>query len=574
MTTKTLFESFYLVPDFQREYVWKKKQVTQLLRDVYGAFTAGEDENYFLGSVVVYKDSASTELSSLFVVDGQQRLATMYLLFCAMRDKLGKNVLNALDQVIADADITPSGDDVLRHRLQLQYKASNKVLHGIGEGAALDLEVTKTQPGRALLDAYGHCTGFIEEKFGEDDLPGIKKFVAFVLSRIEFIRITCGDFQSALTIFEVLNYRGIVLNAMDLLKNLMFRVSPSEHHAELVESWDSMLANLRQAGETKPMRFLRYFLVANFPFDKMPRASELFDWILSHDDVLGYSKDPLEFVRSLELGAFNYANFLTGANPWDEEDIHLVGISYQKTGVTQHLPLLLAGAAILKSRASWSALTREVEALVFAYALAGAQWNDIEQVAPGWCTQLRRSSTRDELDRFLGEVQRKTATVAPLARDRLVRTNEIGAGLLKYTLAKLTQTIEDECGKDDDLDKYFSRKVTIEHILPQHPSDEAARAFGEGVVDSAYRIGNLVLLYGGPNSIARNKPFLEKRKLYAASDYELTKSLVADIALGKKDKTRKTAEKYGLEPFAKWNTKAIRAREEMLFAIASDIWGI
>ena len=164
-------------PRAVQDFVWKKKQVVQLRVDVYGAFHSGDDDNYFVGSIVTFKTDNG---SSLAVVDGQQRLTTLYLLFCALRDRLREfdptTSVPTLDQAIASADITPSGDTTMRHRLELRYKASNKVLHTIGEGKVDSLELDKIAPGRALLDAYRFCRDFLFEKFGEDDQAGLKKF--------------------------------------------------------------------------------------------------------------------------------------------------------------------------------------------------------------------------------------------------------------------------------------------------------------------------------------------------------------------------------------------------------------
>ena len=455
----------------------------------------------------------------------------------------------------------------------MRYKESNKVLHTIGEGKVESLELDKIAPGRSLLDAYRFCREFLFEKFGEDDESGLKKFHAFVLSQVEMIRITSGDFHSALTIFEILNYRGVVLNAMDLLKNLLFRVSKEEQHAELVAVWDEMLSILRKGGEPRPLRFLRYYLVATYDFPKMPRASELFQWVLDNDEAIGYSKSPLRFVSNLRQGALDYTNILSGLDPWEDEDIHLLGILYQKTGVSQHLPMLLAGAASV-SRAQFHELARAIESLVFGYTLAGAQWNDIEQVAPGWCRALRDVQSREDFDRFVAQIYRKVSEVAPKARESLRETNAIGSGLLRYTMAKLTHHIEVSCGKDDDFFKYFKKIVTIEHILPQKPSASAKQSFSGEWEPFVYRLGNLMLLYGGPNSIARNKPFKEKVPLYEKSDFELTKSLVLDIRLGKQDKTSKTAARYGFKPFLTWNPRAVEERESILLEIASDLWGL
>ncbi len=573
MPAKDVFASFYVIPDFQREFVWRQKQVDQLLWDIYGAYESGDEDNYFLGSIVVFKTDHG---KSLAIVDGQQRLTTLYLLFCAVRDRLkdfseDANVAT-LDKAILDTDIDPSGNTVLRHRMELRYKPSNKVLHAIGEGHVASLDLGKADVGRPLLDAYRLCRQFLIERFGEDNEAGIKKFHAFVLLNLELIRVTSGDFQSALTIFEVLNYRGVVLNAMDLLKNLLFREAPESQHSELVATWEHVLATLRKGGERRPLRFLRYHLVATYDFPKMPKASELFQWILDHDDAIRYSNNPLRFAKELAQASQDYINIRLGLDPWEDENLHLMGIRYQRTGVSQYLPLLMAGAG--RTQSEFTELARHVEALVLAYTLAGAQWNDIEQALPGWCGMLREVKSSDDFARFLAQLRRKTSEVAPTARESLAQTNQVGSSLLKYILAKLTHHIEVACGKDDDFFKYFKRGVTIEHILPQRPSEEALDAFGTGSAQATYRLGNLTLLYGGPNAIARNKPFQQKATLYEKSDFELTKSLVVDISLGKQDKTKKTADRYGLRPFSTWSGKEVAIREEMLLEIAADVWGI
>jgi hypothetical protein len=81
-------------------------------------------------------------------------------------------------------------------------------------------------------------------------------------------------------------------------------------------------------------------------------------------------------------------------------------------------------------------------------------------------------------------------------------------------------------------------------------------------------------LYGGPNAIARNKPYDQKQSLYKSSDYELTKAVAADIRLGKMDKTSKTADRYGLRPNSDWNAARVESREAALLDIAADIWGL
>ncbi len=75
-------ECFYIVPDYQREYVWTDKEVHQLLEDINEQIDAGSTREYFIGTVLV---SPTDQKNHYEVIDGQQRLTTFFLLLCALK---------------------------------------------------------------------------------------------------------------------------------------------------------------------------------------------------------------------------------------------------------------------------------------------------------------------------------------------------------------------------------------------------------------------------------------------------------------------------------------------------------
>jgi hypothetical protein len=75
-------ECFYIVPDYQREYVWTDKEVHQLLEDIGEQIDAGTTREYFIGTVLV---SPTDQKNHYEVIDGQQRLTTFFLLLCALK---------------------------------------------------------------------------------------------------------------------------------------------------------------------------------------------------------------------------------------------------------------------------------------------------------------------------------------------------------------------------------------------------------------------------------------------------------------------------------------------------------
>ena len=82
LTVEKTFKEFYIVPDYQREYVWEaEKHVIQLLNDMYDAYSANKDKEYFIGTTVVFNNNGQLEL-----IDGQQRTTTLFLMLCAFRN--------------------------------------------------------------------------------------------------------------------------------------------------------------------------------------------------------------------------------------------------------------------------------------------------------------------------------------------------------------------------------------------------------------------------------------------------------------------------------------------------------
>ena len=80
-----VFTNFYIVPDYQREFVWEEKHVLQLMQDINQEFSSNPQSEYFIGSTVVY----GTAGKRYEVIDGQQRLTTLFLCLCAFKKILG-----------------------------------------------------------------------------------------------------------------------------------------------------------------------------------------------------------------------------------------------------------------------------------------------------------------------------------------------------------------------------------------------------------------------------------------------------------------------------------------------------
>ena len=100
-----IFSDDYLfeIPEYQRPYAWTTEQVSDLIDDLFYAMDRGEkiDEipPYFLGSIVIIKDFTSTQAH---IVDGQQRITTLTILFCVLRELSTGDLRNTLGKYVRE----------------------------------------------------------------------------------------------------------------------------------------------------------------------------------------------------------------------------------------------------------------------------------------------------------------------------------------------------------------------------------------------------------------------------------------------------------------------------------------
>jgi Protein of unknown function DUF262 len=152
MTVKRVFQHFYRVPDYQREYVWGESddkdkrgdEVEQFLKDIYSEFEGATQDfapEYFIGTIVVCP--ANDGVCDL--IDGQQRTTTALLILCAIRDlfvESGEMLPADLPIQIAASSADWQGQTVHRLRLDLQYEDAGGVLEDYAAGKGKDVRRT------------------------------------------------------------------------------------------------------------------------------------------------------------------------------------------------------------------------------------------------------------------------------------------------------------------------------------------------------------------------------------------------------------------------------------------------
>ncbi len=583
LTISQILKDFYTVPDFQREYVWEREQVEKLLQDILDEFYDEdgkiiEGPEYFLGSIVACKEKADNIFQ---LIDGQQRLTSIYLILCAARDAL-KNagdkptrvLLGQISDVYSDSK---TGEDVERQRLTLQYEDSDGILEKIVTARqTIDSLPETTRSVKKILAAYRDIRDFYRINLKND--PGrIKKFLVAFTNRIKLIRIITPNIANALKVFETINDRGVGLNAMDLLKNLLFMKTDNRDYPRLKEHWKKLIDTLDRCQE-KPLRFLRYYIMAHHQIDyhRGIREDEIYQWFVNNTTACGIDTDPISFANVLIGCAEAYAYFSESKNPQGVANRYLRNLALLGGALRQHYILLLAGRNL--PGPLFDRLCRAIENLLFCYIITREQSKTLERNFARWSLELGGIQDEQALDAFLESNMNPEMTKRNSPFDfAFSELNQatIQQYRMRYILAKLTQFIEENAWgnpKFAELDGYMDSSVHVEHILPQQPEEDVLNSFDKPTEYHDYKIklGNLTLLEKTINTSISNRGYAEKCPGYLQSSFLLTKSLVEKPHVGSDTQLNRAV--ADLIQFDTWDSKSIELRQKMLAGIARKTW--
>lgn len=571
-----LFQSFYVVPDYQREYVWGTEQVEQLLMDVrdeMGNGAPADAPEYFIGSIVVCPGKDGV----LDLIDGQQRMTTLYIALCAIRDKLAAlsaPSMAVLNSQIADSMVDVSGEERRRYRLDLQYVDSGNALIRMAEADPVTGPLTSSMQN--MLNAHRVTGRFLNSEFG-NDASAVRGFYGYLSNKVKLIKIQTEDVAKALKIFETINDRGVGLNSMDLLKNLLFMKAPSDKFDALKTTWKELQDTIFDMKE-KPLRFLRYFIFSRYDIE-MLREDEIYGWLSKNDAIIGYGKDPVGFAKELVSAAHAYAHFRAGRNELGQRNRYLDNMRLLGgQAARQHIIMLLAGRHLPAHL--FDKLAAEVESLFFCYVITREPTRNFEHNFAKWAGELRHIENDEAFERFITErFGKEKASLSQRFDDALLRLTLKTLQLYRfnYVMAKLAQQVDLQAYGETEstrwLDNYVSGGYEIEHIFPQHPSAEATAEFGP-IRDKelTQSLGNLVLVEKSINASLGNGPYSRKQPIYRQSKLLLTRALSETPKVG--SHTRIDRAVAALTPYPTWNEASIQDRQRVLTRLARAVWGL
>ena len=568
----------YSIPDYQRKYSWVKDHSQTLWEDVLN----NSNEGYLLGSIVVIKKEEYYE-----VVDGQQRLVTLSLMFCAIRDYLHENIKNdtpskktlfeSIDGKISDIKLNEDDHIIFSKIKNDTYHMKNNSILKVVNGRLYGSQKNIFNNYKYFCDKFANYCKSHEFDFdgnGEQVIEDIRKMIERISNRIIFSFITALKEDHAFQIFEALNTTGQTLTQANMIKNYLLKKSGNKKD-ENKKRWDQILSLFCDSDHDG---FLYDSLSSRGINGKITIPSSNEQRIISKKKLYQITKE----MYQNNLGITSYleqleedkkcALYLRNPDTMEQSelrkiknifiDMKLINAKYIR------VPILAASRQYGISSEKFRILSEFLLIFFFKFKIIHDGDPDaVREISKKVTDAINNNKDIKEIIKLI--LQKKNLSVyenrindEEFKKDFEEYAHDSKSNIAKYILIAIERYLRVDDGSDIDVNY---NEFELEHILPKNhlkwdvkeffkskPTNQDIEIFKE-------RLGNMTLLKKPWNRSMQNEIFdiklngnNEGKKGYISSDLKIN-------------------EKY-LIRYKLWNAETVEQREEELCILADKIW--
>ncbi|RVY71964.1 DUF262 domain-containing protein [Helicobacter pylori] len=553
-------DTYYQIPIYQRPYQWGKEQCEELLNDLFENYEDHGEDDYFCGSLVFIQSDKDNKTD---IVDGQQRLSTLILLAKVLATLYSE----CLDPIIQEylqeswSDRHEDGEKKKRKRLDFDLVGSSAkkdfqdaldFFDNLDASKGEDSKSNDPSKGKNSYLKNAICLkNYLEKKEIED----INDFIDWLYFNVVFITITCPDADKALRIFNVLNARGLPLNATDIFKGeLLKKLTEEKKQEELATRWENLRQKCLDNGFAMETLFSQYLEYLNPVTSREKMEKRLVTWFKN------LNKTPLEYLKGVE----DFYNAYCEVLEMQDRYAHL--LSYKDD---DYLCVILCASLLHRySDQDIEALKELLVKFYYQHWVAGQAKSTREQTCCNIINALKEKKNIDDIisiaRKNLGEYS-VTQHFKEKLRDSLVYKKQPA----KNPWIKPILILVEYFMSDDPKPKRIQTDyLHVEHILPQKPtlSSQWAKDFSEEERERyTHSLANLTLLGGKRNTEASNFDFKDKKKIYMGEEISLSKKRPFRVMTCYK-MTIDIAHHY-----TEWTPKSLEKREKELIKIIESV---
>ncbi len=534
-TAKTIKELLlsgrkFVIPRFQREYCWDKRISKTFFNDILKQIIISNQEiktqSYFLGTMLFIGDYYDGTDSEIHVVDGQQRLTTITILFSAISNKFIELEDETLSKEIFKYIMTTNdnGEEVriLRSKTHYPYFAyfiqDRKKENNIKPNTEEEKNIFEIYNMFSTLLLEQNIKKELKKRYGSKEVDNLKyldllKALRDQILKCIFVSISTKDKGCANEIFEILNSKGKQLQSIDIIKNDICKILNEEEPVDVVEDkWNKIKEILNSKNEHVEFEvFFRHFWTSKYR--KVTKKNIVQDF----NKKITTKEECKSLLNDLVHDANNYIKILNPERQdYDNRQEYFFIVQSLKCiseyfNIVQTRIILLAlldlkernliDLKVLKKVMNYIEIFHYIYNSVCSYSA-----NRIEKIYSTFSINVRKCNNKTEVKNIIkSQLVEPLKKLVPIYNDfetkfidlTYSKKENVSNIKAKYALCKINSIYEEE--------ETFSDNCSIEHIL------------SEGSVEFSTNIGNLIVLETKLNREADNLMYLDKKSVYKKS---------------------------------------------------------
>ncbi|WRD43903.1 DUF262 and DUF1524 domain-containing protein [Helicobacter pylori] len=515
----------FVIPIYQRLYSWKKEQCEQLWDDIIKIGGNDKMNGHFIG-FILYARVDATHSSPLLIIDGQQRLTTITLLFIALRDHLNDEdeFLGKFScQKIQNRYLINSDEkDDKRFKLILSEPDRDTLLSLIDENRR-----KPSEPSSKIIENFKLFEEWIRKNTDklETIFKGLDKLMVVEIS------LERGKDNPQL-IFESMNSTGKDLTQTDLIRNyILMGLEPEKQEDFYNQYWRAMEEDFKQ-NETLFNQFVRHYLTIKT--GDIPNISKVYEAFKRYQQERGIETEALLQDLQKYCGYFCQIAF----KKEDDKDLNKALSFLVDLEMDVVYPLLLELYSDYKdgvlSKQDFIPIIALIESYICRRAVCGLGTNGLNKVFASFTKKINKDQYLESIKAHFLSLE---TTKGKFPKDSEFKNLFITIDF--YNLKEKKYFFE-RLENFDTKEPVNTQECTIEHIMPKTLTKEWERDLGENfqAIHDKYlhTIGNLTLT--GYNSEYSNNSFQEKRDMekgFKQSPLKLNQSLKDLESFGEKE---------------------------------------
>ena len=558
-------EAKFIIPKWQRHYVWGDKEVLLMWSD--WCTDCARDVNHFCG-VMLFRQMPEATAFTWEIVDGQQRMTTFFIFFIALRDVCKEK---GIDFSELSGVFTSARSNICRLVLQEGMNEDRDVINALLSEfiERIDSAVLENS---ALYSAYRT----FRQKLGDMNPAHIPAFVLKILQNLDLVVLTVDETDDTRRIFEALNSRGKQVNPDELVANLITFIGTDDQELndQARDVW-SYISNLLDHEDLAT--FLETF--AKRTAQETDRGSA-FDEIRFELENARKSSQTKEWLKEFKRAAGNYNDILFPENSYDP--IQRLLKELQRLRVGKLNPFLLVLLETFRNTPASQPLFHNIVAAIVRLLITFERPSyRLERFTERACFSFYEKNVSREVQlgkviELVDEIWIDDETFQKAFTMKSIYGPGAHLSRLRYYLEKLEQKSAERSGMPFEV--HFGSQTTVEHIMPQTLDEggawkNALRTNDPVRLETQHKalvhtIGNLTVLLTKDNPAAGNTPYAQKRDFYLHPNEALSKLGLRrrKIVIGN------CALNTYFENIPTWNFQAIATRSQYLAEFALEIW--